>query len=349
MSDVVMLGDINVDIIAHYPAFPAQGRDAFAYSTEVHCGGSAANTAMALVGLGIDTALVARVGPDPWAPIALRRLVEAGVCLDGLQRDPAVITGLMYVIVTPDGERTILGYRGANALTDPAELREDQFRDARLVCLSGYAMLVEPQRSSAHLALDMADRHGLIVALDPGLSGQPEALERLRRLLPGVHLFLPNLAEAREVTGLNSPEDCARALLDAGIQVVALKLGKDGCLIYRSGDHVRIPGLGLQVQDSTGAGDSFAAGFIAGYLGGLELSSAAALANAMGACAASRVGAGWESLATGDVLALLTDSYGKLTSRRLRTATGGAIDYLKSLAQAPREGTCDKRSVEAAP
>jgi ribokinase len=331
MSDAIILGDVNVDIIARYPTFPVQGFDAFSCSIEFHCGGSAANAAMALVGLGTDTSLIARIGPDPWAPVALRELTEAGVYLGGLQRDPVVMTGLMYVIVTPDGERTILGYRGANARTDPSELCEDQFRGASLLYLSGYAMLSEPQRGAASLALDMAGRHGLTVVLDPGMIGRAEVLERIRSRLSDVDLLLPNLAEAREMTGLITPEDCAQALLDAGVQAVALKLGRDGCLISSAGDRFRVPGFRVRVQDSTGAGDSFAAGMIAGYLRGLDLPAAASLANAMGAFTASRVGAGKGSLAVEEVLALLTESYGRLAGGGYRAAIGRAIDFVKAL------------------
>ena len=124
MPDVVALGDVNVDIIAHFASYPDTGEDALASSTEFHCGGSAANTAMALARMGLDVMLISRVGPDSLALKALNSLNEAGVMPGGLQRDAAAMTGLMYVVVTPDGERTILGHRGANVLTDPNQIRD---------------------------------------------------------------------------------------------------------------------------------------------------------------------------------------------------------------------------------
>ena len=152
MAEIVALGDVNVDIIAHFPSYPGKGEDALAHSTEFHCGGSAANTAMALARMGLGVVLISRVGPDSLALKALNSLDEAGVIPSGLQRDPAAPTGLMYVVVTPDGERTILGHRGANVLTDPAQVREEEIRNARLFHLSGYALLADPQRSAALLA-----------------------------------------------------------------------------------------------------------------------------------------------------------------------------------------------------
>jgi ribokinase len=337
MPDIVALGDVNVDIIAHFASYPDKGQDALAYSTEFHCGGSAANTAMALARMGLDVVLISRVGPDSLALKALNSLSEAGVIPTGLQRDPAAMTGLMYVVVTPDGERTILGHRGANVLTDPNKVREEDIRDARLLHLSGYALLADPQRSAALLALEMACRHGLTVTLDPGMSVPQAALDEMRALLPVVDIFLPNLPEAQALTGADSPQDCFRALVDAGVRVVALKLGKYGCLFGGGEGFVYVPGFAIEARDSTGAGDFFAAGIIAGHLGGLDRRGTAVLGNAMGAMAAARVGAGTSVPKARDVLALLRDPR-QASGRSGRVeAIRRVIDFVMALATEPEE------------
>ena len=337
MAKIVALGDTNVDIIAHFSSYPGKGEDALAYSTEFHCGGSAANTAMALSRMGLSVVLISRVGPDSLALKALNSLSEAGVMSSGLQRDPAAMTGLMYVIVTPDGERTILGHRGANVLTDPGQVSEQAIRDARLFHLSGYALLADPQRSAAFLALEMACRHGLMITLDPGMSVPQAALDEMRALLPVLDLFLPNLPEAQALTGANSPEDCHRALVAAGVRVVALKLGEHGCLVGDAEGFFHVPGFAVEARDSTGAGDFFAAGIIAGWLGGLDWSSAAVLANAMGAMAAARVGAGASAPQARDVLALLRDA-DQASGHGMRVeAVRQVIDFVVTLATEPKE------------
>ena len=335
MHKVVALGDINVDIIAQFAEFPVQGEDAFAHSTEFHCGGSAANTAKALAWLGIQTALIGRIGLDPWASTALNDLSRAGVHLDSLQRDPTVMTGLMYIIVTPDGERTIVGHRGANVFTDPDEIREEGFRKARLFLLSGYALLAEPQRSAALWALEMARRHGLTVALDPGMCVSAAAVSEMRARLPTVDILLPNLGEARQLCDVTAPEDCARALLGAGVQVVALKLGRDGCLVSSDDGLWRMPGFAVETRDSTGAGDSFAAGLIAGFLDGLDWPSAAVLANALGALAASRIGAGTGRPEAREGQALLRDHYDQPAHGPCRQAMDRTVDYIRTLTKEP--------------
>jgi ribokinase len=337
MPDVVALGDVNVDIIACFDAYPVKGGDALAYSTEFHCGGSAANTAMALSRMGLDVMLISRVGPDSLALKALNSLSEAGVMPGGLQRDPAAMTGLMYVVVTPDGERTILGHRGANVLTDPNQIREDDIRDARLFHLSGYALLTEPQRSAALLALEMACRHGLLVTLDPGMSVPQAALDEMRALLPVVDIFLPNLPEAQSLTGADAPQDCFRALMDLGVRAVTLKLGRYGCLVGDKKGFRYVPGFAVEARDTTGAGDLYAAGIIAGALGGLDQRGAAILGNAMGAMAAARVGAGTSVPKARDVLALLRDPR-QVSGRGERVgAIRQVIDFVMALATEPEE------------
>lgn len=326
MTDVIALGDVNVDIIAEFPAFPTQGGDALAQATEFHCGGSAANTAMALARMGLSASLIARIGPDPWASKALDCLNEAGVELDCLQRDPSVMTGLMYIVVTPGGERTILGSRGANVLVDPAHIRADWFLKARLLHLSGYALLDEPQRSAAMVALELARRNRLKVSLDPGMTVSDEVMYKIRALLPRIDLLLPTLAEARHLTGLAEPEGCARALLEWGVPQVAMKLGKEGCLIGHSEGLFRVPAFSVEARDSTGAGDSFDAGAIAGFLSGLDWRSTAVLANALGALTAARVGGSTSRSLVQEIRALLRDPH----QEPFRTESARVIDLTTS-------------------
>jgi ribokinase len=335
--EVLALGDVNVDIIAHLATYPAKGEDALADSSEIHYGGSAANTAVALSRMGIATRLIARLGCDSWAEQAEHFLGSQGVDLAGLQRDPTVMTGLMYIIVTPDGERTILGYRGANVCTDPTQIEEAQFRSARFFHLSAYSLLTEPQRSAALQALEIASRYGLTTAVDPGTTVPRAALDQVRTLLPRIRVLLPNLAEAQGLTGYSAPEDCARALLGAGIKAVAVKLGQDGCLVGDNERLDRVPPFAVRARDSTGAGDSFAAGFIVGYLGGLSLQSAGILGNALGARAASRVGGGAAGLHAQEILALLRKQRRTSTHSVTAEAIGPAVGLLKSMIDRKKE------------
>ena len=299
MVQVVTLGDINVDIIASILRYPSPGGDGLAERVEVHSGGSAANTATVLANFGVDVGIIGRVGRDAFAEQALARLADAGVDLRCIQRDDEVITGIMFIPVTPDGERTMFGYRGANSRLDPALLNEGYIAQADVFHLSGYALLAEPQRSAARRAMEVAHQAGVAISLDMGLEAAARATEEVRALLPLVDLIFPNRAEAKHLTGNSDVREAVRALSRYGIKTVALKLGEQGCTVHcsaRSPDRRReifsVPTFAVEVQDTTGAGDSFDAGFILGRLWGLGARESAILANALGALAASAVGAG---------------------------------------------------------
>jgi len=299
MPQVVTLGDVNVDIIASILRYPSPGGDGLAERVEVHSGGSAANTATVLANFGVDVGIIGRVGRDAFAEQALVRLGEAGVDLSCIQQDDEFITGMMFIPVTPDGERTMFGYRGANSQLDPALLDEGYIAQADVFHLSGYAVLAEPQRSAARQAMEMAHRVGVVISLDVGLEAAVRATGEVKALLPLVDLIFPNQAEAEHLTGHSDVREAVRTLAGYGIKTVALKLGERGCAVHcsaRSPDRRQgifsVPAFAVEVQDTTGAGDSFDAGFILGRLWGLSARESAILANALGALATSAVGAG---------------------------------------------------------
>jgi ribokinase len=335
--DVVTLGDVNIDVIAHFREFPVVRQDALAVAVEVHCGGSAANTALGLARFGLRVGLIGRVGRDPWGAIARRELREAGVRVVGLQSDPSETTGLIYIIVTPEGERTMLSHRGANTLTDPERVRERHTSRARLFHLSGYALLVNPQRSAALRAWDMAARRGLTMCLDPGLA--PSASPELRALLPRTHVLLPTLDEAQTLTGEGSPDRCVRALLDLGAGTIALKLGSAGCLVASKSMMVHVPAFPVEACDTTGAGDAFNAGLLAALLEGLDLYAAAVVANACGALAVRQIGAGTRSMHPAAALGLLCDDLDPRFARHLEAVerAAGFLDRCLRAAAHPLE------------
>jgi 2-dehydro-3-deoxygluconokinase len=180
----------------------------------------------------------------------------------------------------------------------------------------------------------------LTVTLDPGMTVSKVALDEIRALLPVIDILLPSLAEAQALAGCRDPQDCVTSLLAKGADVVALKLGRQGCLVGTDGHTVRVPGFLVEARDTTGAGDSFAAGLIAGLLGGLDWPSAAVLGTALGAMAAARVGGGTVAPTAQEVLTLLAEHQHGATHRQSVIAIGNVIDYVTKLATEPKkEGT----------
>jgi ribokinase len=292
MPQVIALGDINVDVIAHIPHYPQPGGDGVARHAQLYSGGSAANTALVLARCGVDIGLIARVGRDALAAQTLVELTDAGVDGRQIQYDPDLVTGVMFVAVTPDGERTMFGYRGANTRLDPDLLRPDEIARASLLHLSGYALLESPQRDAALRALDVAHRAGIKVSLDVGVEAAQRLSHEVRNLLPLVDWIFPSELEAKYITGRPNDRRAVAWFLDQGLEAVILKVGERGCLIGTSTGVLSVPAFDVQVRDTTGAGDSFDAGFITGRLGGLSWRESGVLANALGGLAVSVVGAG---------------------------------------------------------
>jgi len=289
--EVICLGDINTDIIAPIARYPEPGGDGHADFLSIVPGGSAANTALALSRLSIRTGLIGRIGTDVFGTELLSRLSGCGLDVSRVQQDPQVATGLMFIPVTPNGERTMFGCRGANARLSLSQQDRPIITQARLLHLSGYSLLDSPQREAARKAMAWARAAGLQISLDVGLEAIKQQPALLGQWLKGLSLLLPNEAEATVLTGQPAPEQAVRWLLGRGVQLVALKRGREGCLIGRGDEMIRVPGFEVHSVDSTGAGDVFNAGFIAGRLRGLELRPAALLGNAMGALTTLHYGA----------------------------------------------------------
>jgi ribokinase len=300
MPEVVAMGDINLDVISHVPWYPEKGGEGLAEEGHIFCGGSAANTAIVLGRFGASVGIIGRVGEDALAPLTLAALDEAGVDRSQIQRDSQAITGIILVAVTPDGERTMFGCRGANVRTDPALLDEDYIRQARIFHLSGYSLLAAPQRDAALRGLEVAHQAGLTITADMGLEAVMRVTDQVKAILPKVDVLLPSHPEAEYLTGRNDIEGALECLLDYGVGIVALKLGKHGCAIGSAkhdpegidGGLLTIPGFAVDPVDTTGAGDSFDAGLILGRLEGWGWRESALLADALGALTATVEGAG---------------------------------------------------------
>jgi ribokinase len=157
---ILTVGDINLDIIAPIPFYPQKGGEGVTNRAEIHLGGSATNTAVLLARSGFKTYLLGRIGEDPFGDYALRLLSHTGIDMSLIQRDQNLTTGIMFIVVTPDGERTIFGQRGANVNLEPISLKGTQFATLSWVHVSGYSFLQEPQRSTAMKILEEASALG---------------------------------------------------------------------------------------------------------------------------------------------------------------------------------------------
>jgi ribokinase len=331
MSDVVTLGDINVDLIARVPFYPPLGGDSLAKGAEVRAGGSAANTAVVLSKFGLEVSILARVGDDVLADHALSDLEQAGVDLSLVQRDPETKTGLIFAAVTPDGERTFFSCRGANTRTVLPSGDLAQIREAKILHISGYALVENPQRDAALQAMEEAHGSGVTVSVDLGVEVTTTDRDEIVEMLSLVSMVFPNLAVAQWLTGEAGAQESVEVLLSLGPELVGLKMRDQGCLIGSADEIFHVPAFKVHPMDDTGAGDSFDAGLILGRIEGLSLRESALLANVLGALATTVTGAGAGLARPREALSFLHERRKDKEWQDWSEELSGVGDYLRKM------------------
>ncbi len=261
-------------------------------------GGSACNTLVGLARLGTHARFLGRRGADARGDRLETALVAAGLDL-ALVRGPED-NGCVLSCVTPDAQRTMFTSLGAAAAFGPGEIDESRFEDVGLVYIEGYLLFNAPLFDRL---LDIAARRGIPVALDCG-SFEVVGIfrERLHELLGAraISILLANEDESKALTGTD-PEPSLE-WISQHVDIAAVKLGARGALLAQGGKRAIVQAVPVaRVVDTTGAGDLWAAGFLAGLDRGLDLAAAGHLAAGVAAEAIQVLGAqipqdGWHRL-----------------------------------------------------
>ncbi len=293
MMRVACLGILVADVVGKpIDALPPRGTLASVERMELHAGGCAANTGIALARLGVPTSVLGKVGQDGFGEFLRLSLQREGVDDLGLVSDPAAASSATMVAVHSDGERTFMHHTGANAAFTLADVAWPIIDQADIVHVAGPFLMPQFIGADAAATLERAKQNGKITTLDTVWDFTGRWMSVLAPALPFVDYLLPSLNEARELTGQSAPDDMARALLDCGVGVVGLKMGEDGAYVRTAqGEAFTVPPLSVPVVDALGAGDAWAAGFLCGLTRGWPLTKTARFANAVGACAVQALGA----------------------------------------------------------
>lgn len=265
-------------------------------------GGAESNVAIGVVRLGHTAGWISRLGDDELGRYLLATIRGEGVDVSQVRLDPDAPTGLYLKDRPAAGDPSVLYYRRGSAASrlSPADLDPAYIRGARVLHLTGITpALSEGCRETVRAALGIAREAGVLVSFDPNfrrrLWPEAEAAPVFRELAARADLLLPGLAEGEIMTGLREPEAIARALLDLGPGTVVLKLGPEGALLADAGGIRHIPGFPMSPVDTVGAGDAFAAAFLAGVLEGIPRDEAVRWGCAAGALATQTPG-DWEGI-----------------------------------------------------
>ena len=293
MLQVCCLGILVADVVGKtIEAFPPKGTLAAIERMELHVGGCAASTSIALAKLGVETAVLGKIGDDGFGRFLSETLENHGVGTRGLVRDGAEATAATMVAVDGAGERTFLHYAGANAVYTAADVLWPEIEAARFFHVAGPFLMPRYMGTDNAAVLMRAKALGKTTTLDTVWDATGRWMSVLAPCLPFLDFILPSWEEARLLTGRETPEDAAQVFLDGGVKAVGLKLGAQGAYLRTAaGDELRLSALPVEAVDALGAGDCWAAGFLCGLTRGWDLERTARFANAAGACAVQALGA----------------------------------------------------------
>lgn len=293
MSQVCCLGILVADVVGKpIETFPPKGTLAAVERIELHVGGCAANTSLALAKMGIEAAILGKIGMDGFGQFLTTALERHGVGTRGLRRDNAEATSATMVAVDGAGERTFLHYPGANAVFSADDVFWPEIEAAPILHIAGPFLMPRYMGADNAAVLKQAKALGKTTTLDTVWDATGRWMSVLKPCLPCLDYLLPSWEEARLLTGRATPEEAAQVFLDGGVGTVGLKLGAAGAYLRTAGgDELHVPPFPVEAVDALGAGDCWAAGFLCGLAHGWNLEKTARFANAAGACAVQALGA----------------------------------------------------------
>lgn len=268
--ELLCLGDVNVDLIVpDFHGLPGFGEEAFVENMELCLGGGAALTAAGCSRLGIRTALWSDLGDDLCGRFLADTLTAAGVDCSLLSKRPGAQTGIT-VSLTNAQDRLFLTKRGTNADVLPDRLPIQQAIRARHIHLTGYCS-ANHDVYAASIRRIRAAGAGTTFSMDPGWDAALNGTSRIAEIMSLLDIVFVNEMEAMRYTGSASIEAAADQLSAQCESTAVIKCGSCGALACCDHKIVAAPAKKAVPVDTTGAGDSFNAGFLYGYLRGASL------------------------------------------------------------------------------
>ncbi len=308
MFDVACIGILVADVIAKpVDRIPPKGLLGLINGISLHSGGCAMSAAIDMAKIGIDTAILGKVGNDSFGEFLKNTLAENRVNTDGLRVDPKVQTSASVVLSDSQGERTFLHCIGANGTFSEKDIDWTVIENSKIVFVAGSFLMDTFDGVHCANVLKRCKAMGKTTVLDTAWDSKGRWMTLLEQCMPYIDVFLPSIDEAMALSGKDSPEDISTVFFDKGVGKVALKLGGRGCYLQENkGDTGNIvPPYKVKAVDTTGAGDSFCAGFIAGLVKGMDFISCGRFANAVGAHCVSELGATTGIKSMAEILAFM--------------------------------------------
>ena len=292
MSNIVSMGVHILDVLGrHVSEIPPGQNIALIDEIRITAAGTAAGTAVDMAKLGCKVVAVGAAGDDEMGNVLLGIMNRYGIDTSYMKRKKGVQTSGTMLPIRPNGERPALHVMGTNATFCFEDVPQDVVRNADFVHIGGFYLMPKFDGEDTVKTLKVAREGKAITTMDILGIKQDNMAEKILPTMPYLDYFMPNLEEAQMITGLTDLDELCDFFLNAGAKHVVLKMGARGSLIKdKAGMRLRIPAFKVAVVDTTGCGDAWTGGFIAGLSRGMIIEEAAQLASACGSLVATGLG-----------------------------------------------------------
>lgn len=305
--DVSVIGLYILDVLGRpVDRIPDGGNVEFIDEIRLTVAGTAGGTVVDVAKLGLKPLAVGAVGDDEKADWMLGTMQRFGIDVSGMQRIRGVPSSATILNVRRNGERPALHMRGASDHFDVPPADYDRVFAPPIVHLGGTGLLRRLDGEPSRVLLEEAKRRGRTVTFDL-IAANAGTLPLVEPLLPYIDYFMPSIEEAAAMSGRTTKEDAASFFLDRGVACCVFTLGGDGAYYaHRDGTRFRMPAFVVDVVDTTGCGDAFDAGFIAGLHHRMDPEACVRFAQAAAAQVATGLGSDAGIRSFDDTLAFAT-------------------------------------------
>ncbi|MBX2825549.1 MAG: sugar kinase [Gammaproteobacteria bacterium] len=293
--DAVFLGFTTLDIAGRpVNAIPEGGNVDFIEEIRINPAGTASGAVMNAAKMGISCATVACVGEDEKGDIIVDFYNRMGIDCSMIQRSSKTLTSSTILTIRPNGDRPALHARGASDDLFVPEDQFDQVCDTRFLHHGGTGLLNAMDEGQSAKLMQHAKSKGITTTFDL-IAPNENTMRLLKDVLPNVDYFMPSMEEAEYIADTAgakyaSPSELASFFMDNGAGACIFKWGAKGSFIKTADTEFRVPAFKINVSDTTGCGDSYCGGFIAGLAKGYELEQACRLGTATSGLVATALG-----------------------------------------------------------
>jgi ribokinase len=261
--DVVGFGALNVDVLFKVDRLAKAEEESVVQDYTEACGGSAANTVVALARLGCKTGFIGKVADDREGKLQIDCFNDEGVDTSGIIQAKKGKSGSVMGFVDKKGARTLYINSGVNDTIEPREIDYSYISQTKFV---HYSSFIGEKSLRAQKKLLATLPSTIKISFDPGSVYAQKGFTAIEPIIRSTHVLMPNALELELLTGETDYRKGADLMIDAGVKIVAVKLGDKGSYVTDGQDQLTIEPFKVKAVDTTGAGDAFCGGFLYGLI-----------------------------------------------------------------------------------